>query len=234
MDYIIILLATLLVVIIAYMLSVSYFSSTTKLSGEIDMKDKTANILSDKLTRPDATRYSYNIWLYLDKPISGTESKIFDRANDLGLILNGTTSVMSVRLYRRSYNQTDFMSKDIQISNNFPLQKWVLVTISVDNSTIDIYLDGKLIKSVVDNKDSTTPYKSHIADATSPITFAQMNGAYMTKFSRTLSPTDPQTAWNLYMEGSGSKKGLGSLVNRYNVNVAILKDNNPLNVFSLW
>jgi hypothetical protein len=232
MDYIIILLATLLVVIITYMLSVNYFSSTTKLSGEIDMKDKTADILSDKLTRPDATRYSYNIWLYLDKPIADSKT-VFNRANDLGLILNGTTSVMSVRLYRRGTSGTTD-PKDIQISNNFPLQKWVLVTISVDNSTIDIYLDGKLIKSVVDNKDSIIPFKSHIADATSPITFAQMNGAYMTKFSRTVSPTDPQTAWNLYMEGSGSKKGLGSLVNRYNVNVAILKDNNPLNVIPLW
>ena len=233
MDYIVILLATLLVVIIAYMLSVSYFSSTTKLSGEIDMKDKTADIVSEKLTRPDATRYSYNIWLYLDKPIGGSESMIFNRANDLGLVLNGTTSVMSVRLYRRS-TLTNSQPKDIQISNNFPLQKWVLVTISVDNSTIDIYLDGKLIKSIVDNKDSASPFSSHIADAVSSITFGQIPGAYMTKFSRTLSPTDPQTAWNLYMEGSGSKKGLASLVNRYNVNVAILKDNNPLNVIPLW
>ena len=197
------------------------------------MKDKTADIVSDKLTRPDATRYSYNIWLYLDKPIGGSESMIFNRANDLGLVLNGTTSVMSVRLYRRS-TLTNSQPKDIQISNNFPLQKWVLVTISVDNSTIDIYLDGKLIKSIVDNKDSASPFSSHIADAVSSITFGQIPGAYMTKFSRTLSPTDPQTAWNLYMEGSGSKKGLASLVNRYNVNVAILKDNNPLNVIPLW
>ena len=39
MDYLIILLGTLLVVIIVYMLYTNYFSSTTQLSGEVDMKD---------------------------------------------------------------------------------------------------------------------------------------------------------------------------------------------------
>ena len=232
MDYIVILLATLLIVIISYMLSVSYFSTTTQLTGEIDMKDKTADILVDKLTRPDATVYSYNIWLYIDKPISG-ERKIFDRAKDMGLVLKGNTSEMLLRLYRRG-NSGPTESKDIQISNNFPLQKWVFVTVSVDNSTIDIYLDGKLVKSVVDSKDKDAPYKEHMADATSPVKFGVIPGAYMTKFSRKLSSTDPQSAWDQYMEGSGSKKGLSNLVNRYNVNLSILKDSNPLNVINLW
>lgn len=232
MDYIVILLATLLIVIISYMLSVSYFSTTTQLTGEIDMKDKTADIPVDKLTRPDATVYSYNIWLYIDKPISG-EKKIFDRAKDMGLVLKGNTSEMLLRLYRRG-NSGPTESKDIQISNNFPLQKWVFVTVSVDNSTIDIYLDGKLVKSVVDSKDKDDPFKEHMADATSPVKFGVIPGAYMTKFSRKLSSTDPQSAWDQYMEGSGSKKGLSNLVNRYNVNLSILKDSNPLNVINLW
>ena len=47
MDYLIILLGTLLVVIIVYMLYTNYFASTTQLSGEVDMKDKTADITVD-------------------------------------------------------------------------------------------------------------------------------------------------------------------------------------------
>ena len=234
MEYLIILLGTLLVVIIVYMLYTNYFISTTQLSGEVDMKDKTADITVDKLTRPDATRYAYNIWIYVDKPLSGMRT-IFNRANDLGLFLDGSTSTLGVKLYRRAgtANAVDADNAEYQLSNNFPLQRWVYITISVDNSTIDMYLDGKLVKSVVAETIQISN-KSHTPDATSSITFGVNPGTYMTKFSRITIPSDPQTAWSSYMEGSGSKMGLGNLANRYNVNLAIMKDNLPSNTISLW
>ena len=211
MNLLVIFLATLLVVIIAYMLFSSYFSSTTTLSSELDMKDKIEDITVSKLSRPDATRYSYNVWLYVDKPLSGNESKIYDRAGDLGLYLNGPNSNLSMKLHRMP-GASNVNDKTYQISNNFPLQKWVFVTISVDNSTIDIYLDGKLIKSVIDVVGPGTT--RHLPDATSSITFGVNPGTYMAKFSRTLSPSDPQTAWSAYMAGSGSKKGeVASVIN---------------------
>ncbi len=234
MDYLIILLATLLIVVIAYMIMTS-LSTTTSISKEVDMKDKTADISASSLTRPDATRYTYNIWVYMDKPLTGTSDvPIFNRKNDLGLFINGSTSTLSLKLYRRiGNNDAGTTGADIipyQITNNFPLQKWVLVTVSVDNSTIDMYLDGKLIKSVID----TTASKRHVPDGESPITFGVLPGTYMTKFSRVLSPSDPQTAWGLYMEGSGSKRGITSLANRYNVNLSLMKDNVLANSISLW
>jgi len=234
MDYLIVLLGTLLVVIIVYMLYTNYFSSTTQLSGEVDMKDKTADIAVDKLTKPDSTRYSYNIWIYVDKPASGSRT-IFNRVNDLGLFLNGDTSVLEVRLYRRSGTSTAIATDNAvyQLSNNFPLQKWVYITVSVDNSTIDMYLDGKLVKSVISER-IVSGNKYHRPDATSPITFGVNPGMYMTKFNRKLAPSDPQTAWNSYMEGSGSKLGLSNLANRYNINLAISKDNILSNTIPIW
>ena len=234
MDYLIILLATLLIVVIAYMISTAV-STTTTISKEVDMKDKTADISASSINRPDATRYAYNIWLYMDKPVTGsTLVPIFNRANDLGLFINGSTSTLTLRLYRRTGSgNAGSGAEDIipyQITNNFPLQKWTLVTVSVDNSTIDMYLDGKLVKSVRD----TTGSNRHLPDGVSPIVFGVLPGTYMTRFSRVVSPSDPQTAWNLYMEGSGSKKGLGNLVNRYNVNLSIMKDNVLANSISLW
>jgi hypothetical protein len=220
MDYMIILLATILIVVIAYMISTAV-SSTTSISKEVDMKDKTADISASSLTRPDATRYAYNVWLYMDKPINGSTS-IFSRTRDLGLIINGNTSTLSLQLYRKNTTTT------YQITNNFPLQKWVFVTVSVDNSTIDMYLDGKLVKSVIDVSDAN----SHAPDGTSPITFGVLPGTYMMKFSRVLAPSDPQTTWGLYMEGSGSIRG--NLVNRYNVNLSVMKDNVLANSLSLF
>lgn len=216
----IILLATILIVVIAYMISTA-ISSTTSISKEVDMKDKTADISASSLTRPDATRYTYNVWLYMDKPIAGS-APIFSRTSDLGLFINGNTSTLSLQLYRKNAAST------YQITNNFPLQKWVFVTVSVDNSTIDMYLDGKLVKSVIDVSDAN----SHAPDGTSPITFGVLPGTYMMKFSRVLAPSDPQTTWGLYMEGSGSIRG--NLVKRYNVNLSVMKDNVLANSLSLF
>lgn len=209
-------------------------TSSTYISKEIHMKDKPADITASSLTRPDATRYAYNLWIYMDQPISDTNDvKIFDRTNDLGLWMNGSTSVLSLKLYRRvnsSLKNAD--TKTYQITNNFPLQKWVFITISVDNAIVDMYLDGKLAKSITDTTGANG--LRHIPDGTPAITFGVINGTYMTKFSRVTSPSDPQTAWNLYMEGSGSKMGLSNIANRYNVNLAILKDNVMANTIPLW
>ena len=207
-------------------------ASSTYISKEIHMKDKPADIAASSLTRPDATRYAYNLWIYMDQPIT-TDTKIFDRVNDLGLFINGSTSVLSLKLYRRQGTTTAAPAdtKTYQITNNFPLQKWVFITISVDNATIDMYLDGKLAKSITDTVDAN---KRHMPDGTSSITFGTITGTYLTKFSRVTAPSDPQTAWNLYMEGSGSKMGLSNIANRYNVNLAILKDNVMANTIPLW
>jgi len=232
MNYVIVFLATILIVVIVYMITTS-MASSTYISKEIHMKDKPVDITASSLTRPDATRYTYNLWIYMDQPIT-TDTKIFDRANDLGLFINGSTSVLSLKLYRRAGTTTAVAgdTKTYQITNNFPLQKWVFITISVDNATIDMYLDGKLAKSITDT--IGTGGLRHIPDGESKITFGAITGTYLTKFSRVAAPSDPQTAWNLYMEGSGSKMGLSNIANRYNVNLAILKDNVMANTIPLW
>ena len=230
MNFLVILLSVLLIVVIIYMIYTSIYG-TTLISKEVDMKDKIADINASSLTKPDAVRYSYNVWIYMDKPIVGNRN-IFNRRNDLGLFINGTSSILSMKLYRRIGTNNTSNTTSYQISNNFPLQKWTLITISIDNSTIDMYLDGKLVKSVIDPVGIGG--MKHSPDNTSNISFGVIPGTYMSKFSRVLSPSNPQTAWNLYMEGSGSDKGLANLVNRYNMNISLMRDNAVARSISLF
>ena len=232
MNFLVILLSVLLIVVIIYMIYTSIYG-TTLISKEVDMKDKIADINASSLTKPDAVRYSYNVWIYMDNQVSG-EKQIFKRENDLGLFIDGTTSKLSMKLYRRigTTNSLNNHDTSYQISNNFPLQKWTLITISIDNSTIDMYLDGKLVKSVIDPVGIGG--MKHSPDNTSNISFGVIPGTYMSKFSRVLSPSNPQTAWNLYMEGSGSDKGLANLVNRYNMNISLMRDNAVARSISLF
>jgi hypothetical protein len=219
MDFLVIFLAILLIVVTFYMIYTKYSSDNTQSKIEVDMSGQLADITSDKLVKPDAVSYTYKVWLYVDKPISST-GVIFERDKDLSLNLNGTTSVLSITTKHSSTADITHM-----ITNNFPLQKWVYVVISVDNATIDMYLDGKLVKSVVD---------MHTPDGTSPIKFKINSGVFMSKFNRVVGASNPQTVWSDYLDGSGSAMGLSNLANKYSVNLAILKDNVLSTSVSLW
>jgi hypothetical protein len=91
----------------------------------------------------------------------------------------------------------------------------VYLTISIDNTVADCYLDGKLIKSVK---------ISQVGPTTSGnIMFGSGIDAYIAQFQRWTNPLDPQSAWNAYVAGSGSS--LAGADSNYNVALSVLKDN---------
>jgi hypothetical protein len=98
------------------------------------------------------------------------------------------------------------------ITNNFPIQKWVHVVISVDNTSIDWYIDGKLITS------QQLPSVAYVTDSYG-IGFGVFD-AYLTGFVRNDYPLDPQTVWNKYMAGNGIKTAMAS----YSLSATIKKD----------
>ncbi len=110
----------------------------------------------------------------------------------------------------------DSKSPIINVTDNFPLQKWVFIVVSVDNYIVDVYLDGKLVKSVQISQ--VNP------DSTSNVYVGSGYDAYIANFQRWSYPLDPQTAWNSYMSGNGGSS-LGSMlgVNNYHMNMNILK-----------
>ena len=224
MNPVIIVLGVVLVVIIVYMIFGNYLTGTTSVVKEQDMTKSIAAITADQLSVPDAQRYSYGLWIYVNAwPTGPTPTPIFTRANDMKLVLSGTTGTLELVVYKGTSLSAD---KTIQITNNFPLQKWTYITISKDNTTVDLYLDGKLVKSVAI---STT----HKPDKTSPINFEIIkNGsAFMAKFTRRPRVADPQSVWNDYMGGSGT----GSAGNgKMNVNLSLLKDNVETSKFAIW
>ena len=78
----------------------------------------------------------------------------------------------------------------------------------------DVYLDGKLVKSI------KMDIRPNLPDEKTAITLGggQPFDAYLSKFVRYLYTMDPQTAWNLYLYGNGT--GLS----QYNVDIAVTKN----------
>lgn len=191
-------------------------------------------------------RYSYAIWVHVNNlsNIQQTNSIYATRNPDNIMYLQNpspTTTTPSLApgagvATTQSPNANVFFSLDLYndtslyiyvnvnetnlapylVTPNFPLQKWTLLIVSFDNNIVDLYMDGKLIKSI------TLPSLPN----------PQNNGASMNfgtpdidvyNYIRYTYPMDPQTAWSLYKSGQPPSGGMDN----YNLNLKISQNNKP-------
>lgn len=213
------------VVILLY--AIFYFmNGKDSLASKVDLLQVQPPIPIDKLTKPDSAKYSFELWTYVygsnDNTIKGKYFFSRDAKNpgtlaiknkNVGLKMgNGGTPSLLLE-YNKSGSTA---STSVEISDNFPLQTWQHVIISVDGKYIDVYLNGKLVKSINDNVE-TPSLTSVVNFSTSPFK------TYLAKFTRTITPTDPQTAWNSYLAGNGENP-LKNVMGNYGVSMSFKKD----------
>jgi hypothetical protein len=154
------------------------------------------------------------VWVYVNSWNNNLTKTIFGRANNIKLYLGMNTPTLKCDI--STINGTE----SVNITDNFPLQKWVYIIVSVDGRIIDCYINGKLVKSQKLSNDTTQP-----GDAVaSPIVMGNFD-ATLANLTRTITPMDPQTAWNNYNKGNGMS-GSGGLfsMGSYGANLSLIKD----------
>jgi hypothetical protein len=104
---------------------------------------------------------------------------------------------------------------------DFPLQKWVNLIISFNGSAMDVYVDGKLVKSCVVNNGSklSETQKIILGDATKI-----EDVGFITNVKLKASPIAPQEAWDIYSQGFGGSPW-SDLLNKYKVKLSFIVDN---------
>ena len=122
------------------------------------------------------------------------------------------------------------------ITDNFPLQKWVCILLSVDNQFVDGYIDGKLVKSqrFYITEGGHMPKQPPSGDT--PILLGNTRGGFdaqIADFRRWTQPVDPASAWELYLNGNGQQSTMSKL-STYGVDVSVLKNNEETTKFSLF
>lgn len=245
MDTSFIILGVALIVIIYIVFF--YVTAKDSLADKIDLAQAQNPILSTSLTKPDNSKYSYELWMYVygtrENATSGGNKYIFYRnagtgttaedvaKKNIGLKLNSTAPSLSLDYTKLTTittasgtTTTTPETANVVITDNFPLQSWVHIIISVDNSYIDIYMNGKLVKSI---KDATIATPS----ADTSVLF-EISKTYLAKFVRVASPTDPQTAWNHYLEGNGDNP-IKKYTNDYNIALSFKKGSNESDAWKL-
>ena len=218
MNYAFIILGVVFIFVLYYYL---YSDGSTMLSNKLDLSIVQPAIPVASIGgSPDSRRYSIEMWMYVYN-FDGTSKYIISRTaaetsspiKNIGIKLDSA----SPKLYVEYSKKGPTASSSVQqlITDNFPLQTWVHLIVSVDNSFIDVYMNGKLVKSFQDTINAPS--------ANSLIEYGQVN-CYLAKLTRTLSATDPQTAWDHYIAGNGENP-LAKYLASFGLSMTLQKNN---------
>lgn len=215
-----------------------FFSGEAALATKANLLNGIPDIPVTALSKPQAFNRTYSIWTYVNVWSTGSNKMILGRTGDILLYLDSDTATLKCKIgpvaaadggtsdLSKANGGTGQVSGAIDITNNFPIQKWVFIAAVVDSSGIcDLYLDGKLVKSV---KTSA----SNSVDGTQPIKFGIGHDTYIADAKFIPKTSGPQDIWSTYAKGN-SGSDIKSAVGNYNVNLSILKDNVATSSYSL-
>ncbi len=125
----------------------------------------------------------------------------------------------SLALASASSSSSANTSVNTCLITNIPIQKWVNIIISLYGLTLDIYLDGKLVRTCIM---PGVPSVNNNSDL-----FVSNNGGFSgwtTSFKYWSDASNPQQAYNIYKDGYGGSI-LGNLISKYRVRVSMVSDN---------
>jgi hypothetical protein len=111
---------------------------------------------------------------------------------------------------------------------NIPIQKWANVIVSLYGRTLDIYLDGKLVKTCVVPGVPTKVDNSKDVEITPAGGFS----GWTTYIKYWPNASNPQEAYNIYKDGFGGTI-LGNLFNKYRMRFSLIKDNVEASSFEI-
>ena len=232
-----IILTAALVAFVVYLIWYLFFNKAQLLS-KCQSGTKKLVISPKKLSGNSHTNnYAYSIWFYVtDWSYRLTESKdllirggaagtanpritLAPYENNLSITINTfptgnkNNSVLGSSVAGPAPSQSPTCSV-----NNFPLQRWVNLIVSLNNRTLDVYLDGKLVRTCV------LPAPAKI-DPDAPVVVTP-GGGFKGWTSNTQyfdTPLNPQEAFNIY--AAGPKCGSMTLFDKYQLKIAYLVNN---------
>jgi len=215
MNNIVIVLLLVIVVVLIYVLYKYFSSSNTSLTNsQQNLSTSIPSVDVSKLDNPSSVNYTYNLWLYVNT-WNNNPKTIFTRNNNISLTLDQQSPILYCTLQTTTPNNPLVVS----ITDNFPIQKWMFISIIVYGNFCDFYLNGKLVKSVQSNNiqapDSTSSIQ--IGDPTNPF------DAWINYFQRWSSASDPQTIWNTYINSYGKMNTTG--MSTYHANLVLFNNN---------
>jgi hypothetical protein len=213
-NIVLVMLACAIAIIILYSVLQGYFEGVTALKYNSNLNVQQASI---DVSKPKSKNFAYGMWININKLSVDGASKL--SVDDIIL-----SRPSEIKLF--IHNGNLMIADSFEVVRNFPLQKWVYITVSVKENTIskksiiDTYIDGKLVKSFES--------MSVISPTDNSLTLDQFD-AKLIGFKRWTYPLNPVMVSDEY-NASNMKK----LVGNYNLDISILKNEVLAKRFSVF
>lgn len=215
------------IVLILYIVYLYYMSINTPVVASTTLSIKNANVVIPSNMTASSSRYTYGVWIYVNswdntttKPIICREQSPIGSVPQISVYLDTITPTLFATI-ASSVNGGNV--PPMTITDAFPLQKWTHVLISVDTQYVDMYIDGKLVKSLKLSYIPATPGLNTV-----PINIGQkeqqyvLSDIFLTKLQWWPNAYSPQAAWNEYLKGNNNSTFGGMFP--YSANISISKD----------
>lgn len=209
----------LAIVVILLLLYVIYKALTTNYTtlGTMQKWATATTITGSNLPSSFKANSAVSIWFYIKTWVSGAKVIEFRNATTGIFRVQFKANTNTIQIFPRSESSS---GEDCEIAD-FPLQKWVNLIISFNGSAMDVYVDGKLVKSCVVNMGSklNETQKITLGDATK-----SEDVGFITNVKLKAAPIAPQEAWDIYSQGFGGSPW-SDLLNKYKVKLSFIVDN---------
>lgn len=232
-----------LIIVLIYMIYKLMTNPTVSVS---DLSDASKSIMIPaSKTEPNSTgnnNYGYSVWLYVDAWRTSGQSLI--NKNIITRTDGGTVPLFQMVLDNAQNNLNVVIrgnEKTPCTIRNVQLQKWINLTMSVYGNTIDLYLDGKLVRTcIMQNMPASLTSNDDLF----------VGGGYNMDSTNRITPTDgdlegfisnvvykadyfsPEEAWDIYSQGY-SGAGMFNFLHSYRLNFSITNNNQTIGQFSI-
>jgi len=229
-------LITVVVIVVIFLIYKAIFGDNS-LSSLEDAK-KMQQIASSSLGSSDSNssaNFTYSVWFYVDDwNYRYGEPKIVlahggasASKGGFGIVLGGMQNDLNIAV--ETYPSESSTEGTVHTCNvqNIPLQKWVHCLVSVYGKSLDVYIDGKLVRTCV------LPGIAKV-DVSKDVFITPLGGfsGYTSNFQFFPNATNPQEAYNIYKKGFGGS-ALGNLFNKYRIKIVFLEDNQEQGSFEI-
>lgn len=230
------LLVVIVIVLYRYVFSKKHKLTNYTLDGQTETQISADTLNYDSSANTNSSNFCYSVWFYIQdwNYKYGDPKTLFSRGGksesdnpcpmvNFDSYQNNLTVLMSIYPGSSSSNGDTSQTTIHKCSiSNIPIQKWTNLTISVLNRTLDIYLDGKLVRTCVmpgvPRVNSNTPL------------FLTPNGGFSghtAKLQYWPTSCEPQRAWDIYKDGYGG--GVLNLFEKLKLKISFMENNVEVN-----
>ena len=210
-------LAIIVILLLLYVIFKALTTNYTTL-GTMQKWATATTIQGTNLPSSFKANTAISIWFYIKKWASGAKVIEFqDKSNTAIFQVQFKDNTNTIQIFPTSGTSD---ANECAIAD-FPLQKWVNLIISFNGSAMDVYVDGKLVKSCVVNNGSklSQTQKIILGDSTKVDDIG-----FITNVKLKAAPIAPQEAWDIYSQGFGGSPW-SDLLNKYKVKLSFIVDN---------